>query len=175
MQKKIKAFICFFGRIKWLKPYRETIVRTGEGVVEASHELSHKNWWFHLRVFVATSLAWILRFAVVSAIIIALIQSVPTDWYNQLLLFGRSNNMYIQTAFTPTPGASGFSEIMFSGLYSDFVPVGIALLIALIWRLISYYSYLFAGVIVIPNWIRKLIIRRRRGEEQTLELPERFE
>lgn len=173
--EKIKALICFFGRIRWFKKYRETLQQTGEGVVEASHEMAHKNWWYHARVFIATSLAWFLRFAVVNAIIIALIHTVSTDAYSQLLLLGRNINMYIQTAFTPTPGASGFSEIMFSGLYSDFVPVGVALLIAIIWRLISYYSYLLAGVIVVPNWVRKLIIRRRKGQEQTLELPERFE
>jgi uncharacterized protein (TIRG00374 family) len=173
--KKIKALICFFGRIKWFEKYRAMLVQTGEGVVEASGEMSSKNWWFHTRVFIATSLAWILRFAVVNAIIIALIHTVKTDAFNQVLLFGRNMNMYIQTAFTPTPGASGFSEIMFSGLYSDIVPVGVALLIAIIWRLISYYAYLFAGMIVVPNWVRKLIIRRRLDQESPKELPERFE
>lgn len=172
---KIKALICFFGRIRWFKKYRDMLVQTGEGVVEASGEMAHKNWWFHTRVFIATSLAWIMRFAVVNAIIIALIHAVKTDVFNQVLLFGRNMNMYIQTAFTPTPGASGFSEIMFSGLYSDIVPVGLALLIAIIWRLISYYAYLIAGMIIVPNWVRKLILRRRKGQEQTLELPDRFE
>lgn len=173
--KKIKAFICFFGRIRWLSKYREMLVRTGEGVEEASYEMSHKNWWFHLKVFLATSLAWTFRFALVNAIIIALISTMKTDAFNQILLFGRNISMYIQTAFTPTPGASGFSEIMFSGLYTDFVPVGIALLIAIIWRLISYYAYLFAGMIVVPNWVRKIILARKKSDDTIRELPERFD
>jgi uncharacterized protein (TIRG00374 family) len=173
--KRIRNLICFFGKIKWLRKYRETLVRTGQGVVEASQEMSSKNWWFHFKVFIATSLAWTFRFAVVNLIIIALISTVDYDLYNQLLLLGRNLNMYIQTAFTPTPGASGFSEIMFSGLYSDFVPVGVALLIAIIWRLITYYSYLFAGVIVVPNWIRKLVIRRTMHPEEPKSIPEKLE
>jgi hypothetical protein len=54
---------------------------------------------------------------------------------------------------------------MFGGLYSDIVPVGVALLIAIIWRLITYYSYLFAGVVVVPNWINKLLSRRRKSRK----------
>lgn len=163
--KKIKAFICLFGRIKWLSKYKPYLQKTGNGIIAASHELSHKNWWYHTKVFFSTMLAWSLRFLTVNAIIIGLISTVKTDFFNQVLLFGRNINMYVQTAFTPSPGASGFSEIMFGGLYSDIVPVGVALLIAIIWRLITYYSYLFAGVIVVPNWINKLLSRRRKSRK----------
>ena len=173
--KRIKAFICFFGRLPWLRRYKKYFQKTGDGIITASSELAHKNWWYHLKIFTATSLAWFLRFAVVNAIIIGLIATMKTDFLSQTLLYGRNQNMYMQTAFTPTPGASGFSEIMFGGMYSDFVPLGLALLVAIIWRLITYYSYLFAGMIVVPNWVRKLIIRRRKAYKQTLELPERFE
>lgn len=170
--KRIKAFICLFGRIRWLKRYKKYLVKTGDGIISASYELSHKNWWYHVKVFTATGLAWIMRFAVVNAIIIGLISTIKTDFFSQVLLYGRNQNMYIQTAFTPTPGASGFSEIMFGGLYADFVPVGVALLIAIIWRLISYYSYLFGGMIIVPNWIRKILLRRKMDKEDQMLLPE---
>jgi len=167
---RLKAFICLFGRIKWLKKYRKYLQKTGDGIITASYELSNKNWIYHLKAFIATSLAWFMRFALVNAIIIGLISTVKTDFTTQILLYGRNQNMYVQTAFTPTPGASGFSEVMFGGFYSDFVPVGIALLIAIIWRLITYYSYLFAGVIVVPNWIRKIINQRNRAKEEDQKL-----
>jgi glycosyltransferase 2 family protein len=159
--KKIKQAICYLSRIRWLSKYKETLVRTGDGVIVASHELSHKKWNYHFNVFLATAIAWTLRFGLINFIIIALIEGTGKDLYSQLVLFGRNVGIYVQTAFTPTPGASGFSEIMFSGMYSDYVPVGVALLIALVWRLISYYAYLFAGVIVVPNWIRKVMKRRK--------------
>lgn len=164
--KQIKAFICLFGRIKWLAKYKPYLQKTGNGIIAASHELSNKNWWYHTKVFFATGLAWSMRFLTVNAIIIGLISTVKTDFFSQVLLFGRNINMYIQTAFTPSPGASGFSEIMFGGLYADIVPVGVALLIAIIWRLITYYSYLFAGAIVVPNWIRKLLNMRRTARKE---------
>ncbi|HAQ37092.1 MAG TPA: hypothetical protein DCQ58_01160 [Saprospirales bacterium] len=159
--KKIKQAICYLSRIKWLAKYKDTLIQTGDGVIVASHELSHKKWNYHLNVLLATAIAWILRFSLINFIIIALISGTGMDPYSQLVLFGRNVGIYVQTAFTPTPGASGFSEIMFGGMYSDFVPIGVALLIALVWRMISYYSYLFAGVIIVPNWIRKMMKRKK--------------
>lgn len=159
--KKIKQAICYLSRIKWLAKYKETLIQTGDGVIVASHELSHKKWKYHLNVFLATAIAWILRFSLINFIIIALISGTGLDPYSQLVLLGRNVGIYVQTAFTPTPGASGFSEIMFGGMYSDYVPIGVALLIALVWRMISYYSYLFAGVIVVPNWIRKVMKKKK--------------
>lgn len=159
--KKIKQSICYLSRIKWLAKYKDTLIQTGDGVIVASHELSHKKWKYHLKVFLTTAIAWILRFSLINFIIIALISGTGKDPYSQLVLLGRNLGIYVQTAFTPTPGASGFSEIMFGGMYSDYVPIGVALLIALVWRLISYYSYLFAGVIVVPNWIRKVMKRKK--------------
>ena len=159
--KKIKQAICYLSRIKWLAKYKDTLIQTGDGEIVASHELSHKKWNYHLNVLLATAIAWILRFSLINFIIIALISGTGMDPYSQLVLFGRNVGIYVQTAFTPTPGASGFSEIMFGGMYSDFVPIGVALLIALVWRMISYYSYLFAGVIIVPNWIRKMMKRKK--------------
>lgn len=167
---KIKAIICLIASIPWLKRYKKYLRKVGDGMITASYELAHKNWIYHFKAFLATSLAWFMRFALVNAIIIGLISTVKTDFLSQILLYGRNQNMYIQTAFTPTPGASGFSEVMFGGFYSDFVPVGVALLIAIIWRLITYYSYLFAGVIIVPNWIRKIINRRIRAKEDDQKL-----
>ena len=69
--------------------------------------------------------------------------------------------MYAVTAFSPTPGGSGIAEIVFGGFYSDFISKGLSTLAAIFWRLITYYPYLIIGVIIIPNWIRKVINRRR--------------
>ena len=57
---------------------------------------------------------------------------------------------------SPTPGGSGFSEYMFNQYYADFFPIaGTALVIAFIWRIITYYLYLAIGVCVIPGWLKK--------------------
>ena len=63
-------------------------------------------------------------------------------------------------AFSPTPGSAGLAEIVFGGFLSDYVPENIAMIIAYVWRLITYYAYLVVGVLVIPNWIGKVMNRR---------------
>ena len=49
-------------------------------------------------------------------------------------------------------GAAGVAEYVFGGFFSDYVPLGVAAVIALTWRLLGYYSYLVAGCILIPSW-----------------------
>ena len=56
---------------------------------------------------------------------------------------------------SPTPGSTGVAEIAFSGFLKDFIPYGLAAALAFLWRLISYYPYLFIGAIILPRWIRR--------------------
>jgi uncharacterized protein (TIRG00374 family) len=72
--------------------------------------------------------------------------------------------MHVVTAFTPTPGGSGVAEYLFGGFYSDYISEGISSLAALIWRLITYYPYLIAGVIIVPIWFSDIVKRKRTGE-----------
>jgi uncharacterized membrane protein YbhN (UPF0104 family) len=49
---------------------------------------------------------------------------------------------------------------MFAGFFKDYIPEGLAMVIAIIWRIITYYFYLFAGIIVVPNWINRLLRKK---------------
>jgi uncharacterized protein (TIRG00374 family) len=55
---------------------------------------------------------------------------------------------------SPTPGGSGIAEFAFSGFLNDFIPFGLVAILAILWRLISYYPYLFIGAIILPKWLR---------------------
>ena len=138
------------------------MVKIGHDVVQTSKEMGSKPKRFHLKSFGATAGAWIMRFLAINFIIIALVSDTPIDFLNQYIMYGRGEMMHTITQFSPTPGAAGVSELMFGGFYSDYVPQGISLIAALVWRLITYYPYLLIGVIIIPNWIRKIMNRRRR-------------
>ena len=71
-------------------------------------------------------------------------------------------------AFSPTPGGAGFAEFAFFGFTSDYISEkGIAVLIAAIWRLLTYYAYLLVGAIIIPNWIRNILNQRQQKKIQT--------
>ncbi|MEZ4941465.1 MAG: hypothetical protein R3D58_11365, partial [Saprospiraceae bacterium] len=58
-------------------------------------------------------------------------------------------------AFSPTPGGAGLAEVALAGFIADFVPAGIGLIIALLWRSMAYYGYLLLGAFVVPAWIAR--------------------
>jgi uncharacterized membrane protein YbhN (UPF0104 family) len=57
---------------------------------------------------------------------------------------------------SPTPGGSGVAEYVFGELMS---PLGgsvvLTLGLALVWRILSYYSYLIIGSVILPRWLKK--------------------
>jgi len=68
--------------------------------------------------------------------------------------------LWIAMVVSPTPGASGLTEIAFREYYRDLhLANGSVLLIILIWRIITYYFYLLLGAIFIPGWIKKSFMR----------------
>jgi len=133
--------------------------------VATSKEMQKKTWGNHGKAMLATTGAWVFRFLAINCIILAFVADTPFDFYNQLLIMARGETMHVTTAFTPTPGGAGVVEYLFGGYFIDYVPEGIASLVALVWRVITYYSYLIGGAIIIPIWIREVIIRRSRNQK----------
>ena len=139
-------------KIRMLKRWGKQVSELGDNLVVSSHAIGKKPFSFWISAFGATVFSWTSRFLVVNALLIAF--SPVTG--KQLLAFGRQFILWIVMTVSPTPGGSGFSEYMFSQYYADFFPIaGTALVIAFIWRIITYYLYLAIGVCVIPGWLKK--------------------
>ena len=160
---QFKRLAYSLARWKFFKRIRKDLQNLGVDIVEASKDLRGQSASFHIKNFLATSTAWICRFLILNALVIAFVENTPMDFWNQLLLFARSKTMFFITAFSPTPGGAGLAEAVFGGFMIDFIPPGIAILIAFFWRIITYYFYLLAGAIIVPAWVRKVIIRRKRN------------
>ncbi|MEM9546403.1 MAG: lysylphosphatidylglycerol synthase transmembrane domain-containing protein [Bacteroidota bacterium] len=158
----IKRLLLLFSRFTLLRRFKKDLRQTAMDVVDTSKEMQKKNYMFHAKAMIATAGAWVTRFLAINCIIIALISTTPMDFYNQFLIMARGETMHITTSFSPTPGGAGIAEYLFGGYYIDYVSEGIASLVALVWRIITYYSYLIGGAIIIPIWIREVMIRRRK-------------
>ena len=115
-----------------------------------SKELKGKPPKFWIKSFGATLASWTARYWVVNFIILAFI---PLS--DHLLIYGRQLVMWVIMLISPTPGGAGIAELAFSGFLRDFIPVGLIAALALLWRLISYYPYLFIGAFILPKWIKK--------------------
>lgn len=119
-------------------------------------------WWGE--VFGGTALSWSSRYLVVNALFLGFAPHA-----DQLVVFARQFIVWIVLMISPTPGGAGVSEWLFTTYYGDMIhSAGIALIIALFWRIISYYVYLVVGACIMPGWIRQGIkIRESEKKQQT--------
>ncbi len=147
----VKHLLTGLFRLPLLRRWKRQIDELTDNLVESSHQISGKSFDFWLKAFGMTCLAWCSRYLVVNALLLAF----TTDG-NQLIAFVRQLILWIVMTVSPTPGGSGISEYMFQVYYADFFTVsGMALVVAFVWRIITYYMYLIIGVCIIPGWLKK--------------------
>ncbi len=158
---QFKKILVFFTIFPLLKRFKGRAEKLGDEMVISAKELANKDWRFHIRPIVLTSMAWAGRFIIVNFLIIALIDDISYHPWDQLKIFGRQVVMFVFMMFSPTPGAAGFAEVFFGNFIGDYIPKSAALIIAFIWRFLTYYIYLIAGALVIPTWLAGLIKQRR--------------
>jgi len=124
-------------------------------LLTASRDLRDRKSIFWFQVWFATSVAWIGRYLVLNCVL-AGFSPMPMNVLDHLLAIGRQAVLWIIMVLSPTPGSAGIAELGFSWLFRDFVPVGIPLGLAVLWRLISYYPYLIIGVPVMTRWVKRV-------------------
>lgn len=159
--KHLKWLLNVFSRWKIFGKSRERIRSAAEEIEVTSERIRSKPSSFHWHAAWMTVLSWICRFFSITAILIALSPDIRATFYDHIILLARGESLYAVTAYSPTPGGSGVAELIFGSFYMDYVSRNVAILGAVLWRMITYYPYLFLGIIIIPNWIRKIINRRR--------------
>lgn len=152
----IKKLILMISKISFLHKFRHQLCQTAEDIVISAKQLKEKPASFFVQTMVCTGVAWTVRFLAINCLIMAFVADFHPTMSDQLIIMSRGMAMHVIEAFSPTPGAAGVAEFLFGGFFSDYVPIGLAALIALVWRLFGYYSYLLAGVLVIPVWFRQL-------------------
>ena len=145
--------------MRWLRRWQDKAESIGVNMVTASKALRSKDYRFWLKAFGATSLSWISRFLVVNAIFFGFL---ATDDPMQWVIFAREFVIWVILMVSPTPGGSGLGEWLFSNYYGDLVPTAaMALVMAIIWRLLTYYLYLLAGACIVPGWLKRSVRRKR--------------
>lgn len=149
--------------LKILTRWHKAAIDMGDNIIVTARELRRKSFLWWLRAFFATSLSWISRYMVVNAIF--LMFGIGAD---QLLVLVRQLVMWVVLTICPTPGGSGVSEWIFKNYYGDMIPVGsLAVVMALCWRLVSYYIYLIIGICVFPSWMRGWARRSRAARKES--------
>lgn len=152
--KGLRWLLMWVFKLPLLRRWRNGANEAGKDIVLSSKELKKKSAKFWIKAFLATAFSWTSRYWVVNAIFMAFF-IIP----DHFLLYARQLVAWIMMLVSPTPGGSGFSEIVFVEYFGDLIPIAqelkesFATMLALLWRFISYYPYLIIGAIVFPKWI----------------------
>ncbi len=167
----LKWLLLWIFRLPFLRRWRHGADEAGTDIILSSKELKSKPFMFWFKTFLATALSWTSRYWVVNAMLLAFLV-VP----DHFAIFARQLVMWIMMLVSPTPGGSGFAEFVFTRYLSDFIVVEahlvpvVTVAMALLWRFISYYPYLFIGAIMLPGWVNKHFLvkkKEKRVKDQT--------
>lgn len=158
----LKWLLLWFFKLPFLRKFRYNAHLTGTDIITSSTQLKKEKFGFWLKAFLATFFSWTSRYWVVNALMLAFF-SIS----DHFLLFARQLVMSNMMLLSPTPGASGVSEFVFTQYLGDLIPVGadvvlsVSALLALLWRLISYYPYLVIGTFIVPKWVKVSFGRKK--------------
>lgn len=161
--KGFKKIIVGLSSLPYIRRWKHKAVKTGDDIITTSKEMKGKSFMFWFKAFGATVFSWSARFWVVNALIMAF-RSTPGEFTHisdQLLIYGRQLVMWVILLVSPTPGGSGVAEYAFPVFLGEFIPDGLEAALGLLWRLLSYYPYLFIGFIILPFWIRRVYLKRK--------------
>ncbi len=154
--KGFKKVLVKIFSLRFLKKWKEKAAETGDDIIATSTEMKGKSFAFWAKAYGATIFSWTARFWVVNCLIMAF-----NTVGEHMLIYARQLIMWVILLISPTPGGSGIAEYAFPLFLGDFIPIGLESALGLLWRIISYYPYLFIGVIVLPFWIRRVYLKRR--------------
>ena len=189
----LRKFLLGLFSLPLLNKFKPKVDAFTTDMVTASGELKGKTWKFHLGAITATAGAWMSRFMVLNCLILAFV-TFSTDpavkghydalfasdkldlgiWMQQIFIYAREQAMYVLMAVMPSPGAAGAAEFAFLAFHADYLPAAdaagnphtLGVIIGTIWRLLTYYSYLIFGAIVVPRWISSMIAQKKASTQK---------
>ena len=149
--RAIKFLLVRLFQHRWIRKLRPRMAIAGDDLIAASDQFKGRPVSFWLKAIAATWCSWGARFLVLNFIAAAFF---PVSGH--LLMYARQIVLWVILLISPTPGASGAAEFAFVGFMRDLLPAGAMLVVvALLWRLFTYYLYLFVGAVVAPSWLRR--------------------
>lgn len=139
--------------LPFLKRWKVAAEQTGNDIITTSSEMRKEpiqNW---IKVYLVTCGSWISRYLVINSILQAFLN---LSLYDHALVLGKQFVLWLFMLVSPTPGASGVAEYAFGELLISFSSSALLLAgMAVIWRLISYFPYLFIGAWILPRFVGK--------------------
>lgn len=166
--RSLKYLLLQIFRLPVLRRWRYQVIEVGDDIITASRELRGKPFKYWAKAFGATYASWTGRYWVVNFLILAFANPsnpLVTNFADHMFIYARQLVMWVIMLISPTPGSAGVAEFAFSGFLSEFIPMGLVGALALVWRFVSYYPYLFIGAVVLPRWLKSTAKAKKKRME----------
>jgi uncharacterized protein (TIRG00374 family) len=151
--KLIKGILLLTARLPFIRKHRESFSKTGDEIIITSKEFRGRSAKFWLSIFGATFLSWTGRYLVINMILAAFLS---LGFYEHFVVLAKQFALWVIMLISPTPGASGVAEWGFTKLLGSLASSALLISsLAILWRLISYFPYLFIGSLLMPRWLKK--------------------
>lgn len=148
-----KRIFGFVFSLPFLNRRKEKVTAIGENIEKTALLMRKEPFSYWLKVFLATCGSWISRYLVINALLQAFLQLGLLD---HIVLLGKQLVLWLLMRVSPTPGGSGIAEYAFGELLVDFSQSALLLAsLAIVWRLMSYFPYLFIGAFLLPRWLKR--------------------
>lgn len=139
--------------LPFLRRWKTKAIETSKEIETTASIMQNEPLVYWLKVFLSTMGSWLCRYLVINAILQAFIGFGLID---HLMILMKQFILWLFMLVSPTPGGSGVAEYAFTELLGAFASSGVLLVtLALIWRLVSYFPYLFLGAFLLPRWLQR--------------------
>jgi uncharacterized protein (TIRG00374 family) len=143
--------------IGFMKRWRHGAINRGNEIVLASRQFKGRGYKYWLSISLATVFIWAARYFTLNAVISAF---AGLSFDQHMLVFGRQIVMWITMLISPTPGSSGFADVLFPQFFTAFL-LEYTLIAGMLWRMVTYYPYLILGALVLPRWLQRVFAKKK--------------
>lgn len=154
--KQTKRLLVGLFSFRLIRRWRYRVAQLGDEIILASKAFRGKNVSFWFKAFGSTVLSWAARFLTLNFILLAFVGG-----FNQWEVIGRQLVMWVILLISFTPGSSGIAELLMPAFFlylpwedPSLAPV-LLVIAAILWRLLTYFPYLFVGAAILPSWLRR--------------------
>ncbi len=147
-----KSLLSGLFSLPFLKKWKSDALQTGDDMILTSVELKTKTKGFWWKALCSTAITWLAFFMIPLTIILAFFEPGVSDFP---VILSRMFAIWMLMLLPISPGGAGIAELTFSAMMCDFTDPALVATMALVWRLLTYYPYLLAGVVILPRWINR--------------------
>jgi len=146
--------------IKYLRKWRYSAYERGREMITASEQLKGMGTQFWINLALSTIFIWSSRYLLLNFLMASF---TKLTFVEHVLIFGKQIILWVVMLISPTPGSSGTAEAIFPAFFS--IHLGdYTIIVNVLWRVFTYYPYLFLGAFFLPRWINKVFFKAKKAK-----------